>query len=572
MKFFVSVGICLGLYLLGTCWVYFDVESHYRWLNFTFWVIGLLSFGAINFIDKNTVKQLLLKVNRLKENPDRIFFGIALFSFIILALFINVYPFHSIGDELRDGALNAQQIVTGEIKQIFAWGRYESHGLIIPTFSALFYLIFGDSIYTFRVPAMLLAWFTVLLVYYFCKKYFSRKIAVFSALTLLAIPAFLYHGRTQVVVMFSSFWMIVLLIMLFRFLSKRTFENFGLLAILLGFASGFHASIRTVVFVMLVLLISYFVWLLLKKKIHWKEFVAFGVIGGLLFTAGFGPRILYTTPYIAFKQERVAKTIVSNEPKTTPQIAGEVYNRYTKSFMGYFYEPVKAHYKSKEPVLPFVLGIVFIGGMIYLILTKKFKENILVIFAFVLPLTNSALTDTINPDNRYGPLFPVAAILVGIGMGALIEYLSKKQNGVLPRMFANVIFIAIIVLRIGWFFIGQDASVSMFRLDEKHYQDFMLTQAVYDLKPYKNSPSFCVYTHSENYDFLKKLHITEQFYYFFPGTKVTIAQDNSLLKTDLRVAINCVESGEVTVKSYCETDNLFVCPPDKKSFRILIED
>ncbi|WKZ30630.1 MAG: hypothetical protein QY314_02545 [Candidatus Dojkabacteria bacterium] len=596
--------IAAVLYLASMFLYKIDPEFHLRWIVFAYWIVSVLLmvllllptswFSRLRWKNFTTFPARITSTFRnisLRSLISQTFAQIDWVFIVVVVLFsavglfaITVYPYHTIGDELRDGGLNAMQLVTGEIKNIFAWGRYESHGLIIPTYSALFYLIFKNSPLTFKLAAFSIALVGVATLYIWGRRSHSRGFAALLVAILCSIPHFLYYARTEVVVIFSTFWMIFILFIAWEWLKKREWQSFVAICAVLGFAAGFHGSTRTIVLFTGLLLGGIFIVseLMAKKTALWR-LCLFVIVAAFAFMLGFGPRLFNTTPEIAVmsrslftkevenKAEREEKTLTLQEKITTSVVSlGE---KYKKSLMVYVYEPTTTHFAGKVSILPFAAIITVVVG-IYACLVNKDRRYLLIVFYFFLiPLTNSALTEVTNGDHRYGPIYPIAAIVATIGIAFLFkeaEKLSAKR-----KLFTQGGLIFFVILFHGWsflsFFVTQPASVSMFRLDSRVYQDFMFTDSLALISEQRldRYGKVCFTTNKRNADFLDKMHIKEQVQYYLPGVKYQIVTNPDLDDHSLYISTDCDTPFEEVVweeRRFCEQKTWFTCPPDGSQY------
>ena len=129
----------LLFYIASLFLVKIDTEFTYRWVSFVLWVAGVLLVllaviakkstwhkyhsesqhhvgrGAKNSCSQDDRNSRILALLRSELVP---FLFIALLAVVSRSIFLENYPFVSMGDEVRDGGLNAAQIANGEIKNI----------------------------------------------------------------------------------------------------------------------------------------------------------------------------------------------------------------------------------------------------------------------------------------------------------------------------------------------------------------------------------------------------------------------------------------------------------------------
>ncbi len=427
-KYRVSLVLCVSLlfYIASMILTKFDTLFHFEWI--TFWlhissILIILGFFSINIVKK----QYLQKINFL----DVFIFGIILvLAEAINLLFLQAYPFVSLGDEVRDGGLDAMNIVHGTITNIFSYGRYEAHGLIIPTITSFFYHIFQSSVLTYRFPSALLACFDVIILYFLLRLVINKTAAFWGAFALLVLPLHLFFARTEIVVMFSSFWTSVMLLALYLLLRQKKSINYAMLGILLGFASTFHVSARTVASLILLGIVAIDVFTISKRFLLYKTIK--GRIGKLFLllifcVVGFGPQLFFTTPQIFLHEsEFTFKDDLSNQHDMTSLITMEnfklIKKNYLKSVVVWFYEPITSRYPNPISILPPFLTIFFLLGIGYsfFILRNNFLYFMLYL-ALAIPFTNSAITSWINAAHRLLPLVPIGAFFIGIGVWFIVK-------------------------------------------------------------------------------------------------------------------------------------------------------
>ena len=185
-----------------------DAYFTYRWLVFWLHIMAVTCIIALyaGTRIRRSMKATILCVEELVP-----FVAIFLLAVLSSFVFLTTYPYVSVGDEVRDGGMDAMGIATGSLTNIFAYGRYDAHGLIIPTFSSFFYPLFGSSVLTFRFPAAIISCVDVAVVYLLLRVSVNRSAAFWGAFVLTTMPLHLFFGRTQIVVAFNSLWTSVIL-------------------------------------------------------------------------------------------------------------------------------------------------------------------------------------------------------------------------------------------------------------------------------------------------------------------------------------------------------------------------
>lgn len=323
--------------------------------------------------------------------------------------------------------------------------------------------------------------------------------------------------------------------------------------LLLGFSGGFHTSIRTVAIISLGLVLIVTLIGTLRKKNFKKNLISLVLLIVFLFV-GFGPRILFTTPEIFFQTRSLSEnTINSNYDLKNKLIL--IGGNYKKSLLVYFFEPtLSTHFPDFKPILNPLTVLFFLIGIGFSFIKNNKLIKLTVFFALIIPLTNSAITDIINSDNRLGPLFAVSGIITGFGIVSIAELIPRKQRKLVE------IFLALILILQGVnFFLSESA--------DKHYKsiDYLSMYAINSInsdEEFRKINKVCIFANPSFYEYSKLYHVQEQFEYFLPGKYIYIAQRNDVLPNEIYLSRNCngINTEKYRKISYCLKKEKFICP------------
>jgi len=603
------VGPLLSVTLYATTLglVHYDAAFDERWLAFALWMLSIAALpGATLWQCRAAVRCRAgpwLRRPRIGM-PFLLLLLLALaFSFVLLVQ----YPYIAIYDQIRDGGLNAREVATGEIKNLFGFGRYNSHGIIIPTVAALFWRIFGSSTLTYRVPTALLAVADVGLLYLVMRRAAGRTAAWFAALTLLTLPLHLFYARTELVVMFSSLFMTVILLLMQRFLRDQSTENYLLLGVTLGFVSTFHGSILTVALVTLALVVvitAYKCW-----QIRPRAPLLTGVALMLLFyLVGFGPRLLFVSPstYLhtnesfydgaAGSPSSGAGFVAGQTLKKIVSRPGTLARNYLQSILVYGHEPTYTiHYPDWKPLLdPFVTALFLTGLVAAVFWSRNGMLRLIAVYAAAIPFTNSAITNSINGDNRLLPALPVAAALAGYGAAVLIGTLRRSvvvvdapssntpspagaEQRVIPSRRAAAVLagvtVAYLIVRGVLFFANRPAAIG-YTAD-----DYLSMHTIYFIRShaeYRHTPQLCMAVTPQRFTYFQDpdnlLLVSEQYQYFLAGQTIRIYGSPDVAAGELYLSTQCsAERGHHFAEQiYCKHRDRFTCP-DKGELKVYAE-
>jgi len=546
---------------------HFDKGFSLRWFSFFLWLGAVVVLVFIQLAMKGELGWLF----KANLDKDQIIFPVLVFVFscFLSFLFLENYPFVALGDQIRDGGLNAYQIATGEMKDIFSWGRYESHGLIIPIFVIPFYYIFGNSVFSYRAAAALVAVLSVMIVYFLMNKFKGRRAAIFGSLILLVLPLHFYFSRTEIVVIFSSFLTSLILFLLFDVFQEPSEKNIILLSLICGFASGFHASVRTVVFLAVILTFVLILYLITigRKTMANGVWILFSAL--LFFLVGFGPRILNTSPDIFFHTRTVP---VVNEVHTNFTSGDQIFDyidSYVVSLKAYVSVPLGFHSHFEEPILPLLFSFFFIFGFLGLLFGKYGSfSKVLVAFVLIIPFTNSAVTNCLNCDHRLAPLLPIAAIVSAFGIDTMLKLFEKQK---ISKVFSTALQVMILS------YIGLIALVFFdkeYFSQGKNVEQYLSMYIIRFFKERNFSGRYCLRVSPENRDFLNLMHCKEQRDFLIPNIALDLEASSEVDVNEVYVSRSCCGCHQkYLLFEYCKKVERFRCPLDTSvPLRLYVEN
>ncbi len=579
----------VGLYLLSMLLVWLDKEFNLRWVNVGLWLSSLICTGwGLRRLQK-AVEQAS-EIKKAEGSPSRIelfsYPALIIVTFVVYTFYINVYPFSSIGDELRDTALFSAGITRGEVRNLFGYGSYSSYGLIIPILTTPLYWLFGPSVLVIRLGACIVGLLNIFLLYRITRKFLGVKVTTWATIILIGLPLHLYYARTEVVVLFTAFWFLVLLYCFGKLFEQPSVANYGWLGLVCGITLNFHASAKAIALTSLLLVLGYSLLVCLQKRQPYKNLPSRLGLLCLMVLVGFGPIILFTPAEVFFQTAKTAPSLaalpnnIGNNPLSNGlEQVGHLLENYPKSLLVYFYEPTFDHYHDHKSILPFVLGLFFVIGLVQALLSKHAWLRLLGIFALTIPLTNSVLTDLINADRRLTALLPLSAILTAYGAAQVGLRLAGSPRGrVTATLFFTALFTLTSCLTTYNFFNQEAASYGMYRHDDaKVYQDYLVTYTIKGIQTTNNlqsQKSVCLHASKDTLDYLKLVHIQEQYKYFLPNlivefkTPTDFPDDRSIY-----VAPGCHNTlNEMGWKglNYCNPYEKYACPPDRNRFFVFV--
>jgi Dolichyl-phosphate-mannose-protein mannosyltransferase len=581
----ITVSIITYIYSLRI--VSSDPYFHYRWLAFGLHMVSLVTVLYF-YLSKTVSKVQIKKIFTEKElNPLIIVLFVTIIANFVL---LSLYPYVSIADELRDGGVFTMRIASGVLKNIFAYGSYDAHGLIIPTLTVPFYYLFGNSTLTFRFPAALLSTADVLLLYLLIRVVINKSTAFWSALVLATLPLHMFFAHTQVVIAYNFFWVPVILLVLFTLLKKQRFPDYLFFGTVLGFAAGFHAAIR--VFACIILLVLFFLEFrdIVLMKFKSQDGITFRLTKLLVLIVflfvGFGPRLLFTGPQDFFHSSRF---VFENQlQKNTPMVTHDISvlkSNYVRSLMIYTYEPATFFFPVNKPIFTPLLSIFFLLGVGYAFFVLKNPFiNILLFLLVVLPFFTSAITDLINASHRASPLFAVASVFVGIGITYCLSLIKYK----IGRYIIIILLFCYLAFQVLTFYTEQPANefikipgyldmhMFYFLQQDKQYQGTPENNLQYMQHP-GSTAHICLYVSPSNYqNFIANYDaVHEQQEFLLPSADIHYREKSAIRDNEMYIIKGSCSKEILYTKAIhtdtidCATSNYFTCPLDY-SGKILI--
>lgn len=529
------------------------LDRNYNYIYFAlfFRIISIISVAIMFFrkiMEGKNIKDLMAKLD-YKQISIILFF--ALLSRFI---FLDSYPFFSIGDEVRDGGVVAFNILSRQTKNFFDYGYYNGYGLGIPLFTSFFYRIFGSSVLTYRFPAAIISVFDILMIYGFCLLNFNKKLAFWSSLILIASSFHLYLSRTEIVVILDCFLTSLILLSLFSTRNKNIYY-YVFLGLVLGFSMGFHAAVRVVALISLIYII--FSEFIEKKKDFLKKSGMKMFLLIVFVFVGIGPRICFSS-IEKFAQRNKSVTVEEISLKNKAEYLG---NRYWKSLLVWVSEPLQSRSPEGKPIYSPILSLFFLLGIFSSIFIYKSRASRYLFFlSLFLPLTNSALTDSLNLGQRVAPLIPVGAILASVGIVTVLNRLSKKQC-----LYFEIFLFGFLLFNLFCFFLSSIANKT------GGIAEFTSTHLIRFLKkqPLLSEGRICLKMSPGNFITFDLMHYKEQFSYFLPKLEISMLPQEEMLDNEIKVykgtcPVFWEGKGDLLSKEkyqvVCPNSNRFLCP------------
>lgn len=521
-----------------------------------------------------------------KREKVEIFF-LLLASGLISFLFLTDYPFHTIGDGLRDLGLLYQKLERGELK-LFGYGYAGNPALVVIPLLSPFYKIFGATALSMRFPGALISILDVFIFYLALRKAGLRNYAFVGALLLACDRFHLYFARTEQLVLISSLFASLALYGFAQLANKLTLPRVAFLSLLMGFSTAFMASVIVIyVFSMVFLFVIIGSETLVKKR-QVKKFFAYVAVTLSCFAVGVGPRAAVSNfDFMTAQLKKQQKQ--SGEPPVWART--QVYlERYVQSVDAFFYQKRGKgykHFRDYDPFLDKMAFFLFVAGLIYCFVRMRRNSffKVLLAFLFLIIFFNSAFTNGIAFDNRVLTIIPFFIFVMTAGVQSLSNLFIQHRERVV--MVGNILVFFYASYRGIQFFAEQRASLSQFGAakfatgkpgDSDAYLPFLLGNVMRVMQSeFRDQSHICVTANDSILKYFRLRHNRENFSYYGNQKTVQYVKNDALDDLTVHMSTGCpvaTTSLEKTL-TFCEEKKLFVCPEnsginDGKPFRIVV--
>jgi hypothetical protein len=480
----------------------------------------------------------------------------------VLLPWLDVYPLDVGGDALRDGGLLTLMIQEGEIKQIFEYGFFAGFTYVVPFVALPYLLFFGASAYAFKAVAATVGALTAFALYALARRDLSPLQALLAVGFLLSMPVFVYHARLETMVIFNAFWMAVLLGALFSVFDREGAPAaFGIVGLLAGLTTLFHAAAKASGFLALGIAACWAIWRTIRGRQSFGQLVRAGVVSVAAFVVGMGSVVLETGATNLLSLHKISTGGQDRDWAAT-------LDAYQSSLRVFFDEPILARFPLIEPLIPsaIVSALFAIGVLLgFFVLPRRVYFSLLFL-VFLLPFTNSAVTDSARAAHRLIPLTPVAALFAAAGVAVLWRGARRLRPDALQKAtgfaIASIAAAAAIVQAARFFTAEQGLSRELLTpyLVHAAFQEI-------DAEPtLRAAPALCVTGNDKLREDIDYAHYREgwRFYRRKQALRITPAPVDAR-RNEIYVS-TCgpsLPAGSWSVRMHCAPREPFVCPGEE---------
>lgn len=429
-------------------------------------------------------------------------FALAVFTRFFL---LGNYPYVSFGDQIRDTGINAVKIARGESRDFFTFGDYQGYGNFIPLISYFFLLILGHaSTLIYLIPSSIIGVLSIILTYFLARLWQGRKVAFCASLILIVSFFHLHYSRSELLVIMDSF--LALLILLGLFLSWRLMIGSFIFGLIAGFSLHFYAGTRGMVAISFLFAVFAGIYKIItshKKALvmNIKHFFLWITLFFIGFLISLGPRITRFNLDNSYARIGQTQIIFQNKEFLNEDLSEKsayLYKTYVRSFLVYTFENnTDFHFNYRSALLGFPINWFFLGGLFYLLLSSRHKENflsnLLVFVIFIYPITSQVIVDSVGADHRLMGILPVLAVVAGYGLVKLTERFSLK----IGYFVLIVFFIIFIPWQLNYYFNGRLSDINF---EEKPLNNYILSEMIDEIKNDKTGSRYYI-LNSADYDY-----------------------------------------------------------------------
>lgn len=288
--------------------------------------------------------------------------------------------------------------------------------------------LFSDPVYIIRMPAVIIGFSTVVMLYFLAKEMYGRKTALFSAALLSFLPWHIIQSRIGVSLILTPFFGCLIFYALIRALKRKSVFWFLLSFVFLGIGSvyTYQASLSFAPLFFITLFI-------LKKDISWVE-RKYILVGVLAFIVSVYPVLyLYVSGELTQYFGKVYRMYYQDPPFTGTflEFFGKLFINFKDnighSFKGLFFSKGYILYGHALHAPLFITPAAFFTALVSIIIgliNRKSQDKIIVIWLILGYII--ALSCVRSYASRYSiAILPPVMILIGSLTALLIE--SKRR-------------------------------------------------------------------------------------------------------------------------------------------------
>jgi 4-amino-4-deoxy-L-arabinose transferase-like glycosyltransferase len=385
---------------------------------------------------------------------------VLLFAIVALGFFLRFYNIdHTPPGVYPDEAVNGIDAVTANNSGNYAWFYTANNGRegLFMNMIALCFKLFGISIMSLKLPAILCGTLVVFGTYLLTKELFKKERTALIAGYLVAVS---YWAINFSRISFRANMLPLVLVFSFYFLFKglrtKKWWDFAFGGLVFGIGLHTYIAFRIAPAILIVMLVSFILSRKSFLKIYWKQILVF-----VAFTIISAAPILYTF-YIhpEYLESRSASISVFSPEVNGGQPAQAFLRSFSLSLVKYNFwgDQNWRHNFPPYPILDLVSGIAFLFGLIYslyrlmhLFVLRVFKKErhekmdiyaFLVSWFFVMLAPEFMTAEGLPHALRAIGTLPVVFIFSALTIDYLIEY-TKKYSWVFRGIF---MFLLILML------------------------------------------------------------------------------------------------------------------------------
>lgn len=515
-----------------------DLKSKYNVLIFFGWLFVYIS--ATLFALHSYLPTKLSRLKTQATNEWLIFGSVLVTALLTRSFLLGLYPYITVGDELRDAGLNSLNMRIHPPVDIFAFGSYDGYGNFIPFISYIFSFVFSNTRYSYIIPSAIVGVLSIIITYCIGRKIGGRIVGFTAAIFLIGSLHHLHYSRTELLVIMDS--LLSPLIIISAYAATRSKKGFLLFGLIAGLTLHFYAGVRGIVLGASIFVFIYALSAIiktaysetLKKTLHK---ILYYLIALIIFCVGFAAGVGPTYNIIAEKglmTDTGNRQIIFKNPefamKSVPKKITFASKLYERSFLVYFANPLGSHFPDHQiALLAFPVNWLFIIGIASILLQHKKNSRlvyIVLLCVLIVPLTNQVVINDMGADHRLMSVLPLLNILAAVG---LVGFTETRFNSISTLIIGAVTGL-FIVTQVSTYFINRPSDMMYDLSGTKEY--VLQTMIDYAKKSPTDRVYYIVNESPHNYNFM---HYVEKIDYLMYPKQMKLMKKTELDNLELLI-------------------------------------
>lgn len=446
---FAPVFVCVAIMAAG-----FGAIARHWFISVLAWVVavGAAIAGSVRW----PISQ------RFKISRTELWFTVALLlvAFFLRGAATQVLPYTFSGDEGSAG-LSALDYLNGKANNLFTIGWFSFPSFYFALQSVGIRLM-GQTVEALRVPSAAAGALAVVATYWLARSLFDRKTAVLAGLYMMASHYHIHISRIGLNNVWDSLFGAVAILGFWHGWKTGRRIWYVVCGLAIGFGQYFYVSIR----VLPLLFLLWAVFAFWQQRDTFRRRLPGMMLAAFIALIVFLPLgiFFWNHPYefnaplarVTMMGERLAQEVAHRGQSATSIL----WEQFKLAVLGFTQIPMRLLYDPGSPLLLTGAATLFLVGIAWGV--SHFDLRFLLIF---LPLVAAIASNTVSQSppasQRYILAMPLVAILVGVPLGLLGNWLDKMWT---ERKFVGMLVTAVLMFGV----VYQDVSYYFFEVYDSY--------------------------------------------------------------------------------------------------------